>query len=56
MMNFLETDTEAHSDGTQTVALTLRENELRSAKAKGRGPCGRVAGHCEISQPSPQKH
>lgn len=55
MMNFQETDTEAHSDRTQTVALTLRENGLRSAKAKGCGPCGGVAGHCEISQHSPQK-
>lgn len=49
MMNFLETDTEPHSDGAQTVALTLKENELRSAKAKGCEPCGEVAGRCEIS-------
>lgn len=53
-MKFLETDTEAHSDGGHTVALTLRENELRSAKAKGCGTYGGVAGHCEISQRSPQ--
>jgi len=24
-------------------------------RPRGRGPCGGVAGHCEISQPSPQK-